>query len=88
MSKRHHSQIGLWSNENTRTLSAVDPARQRLSRASRRELMELSMKRSAAGEYRWVGTMFPTNAHAQEADMSLSDFEEFVGALGDGEDEV
>jgi aminopeptidase len=40
--------------------------------------MEISMKRSATNEFRWVGTMFPTNAHAQEADMSLSDFEDFV----------
>ena len=71
-------QIGLWSDDNTRTLSAVDPARQQLAQAARREMMELSMKRSATGEYRWVGTMFPTNAHAQEADMSLSDFEDFV----------
>ncbi len=71
-------QISLWSDDNTRSLSAVDPARQQLAQAARRELMELSMKRSAAGELRWVGTMFPTNAHAQEADMSLSDFEDFV----------
>ena len=71
-------QIALWSDDNTRTLSAVDPARQQLAQAARREIMELSMKRSATGEFRWVGTMFPTNAHAQEADMSLSDFEDFV----------
>jgi aminopeptidase len=36
------------------------------------------MRRSAAGEHRWVGTLFPTNAYAQEADMSLSDYEDFV----------
>ena len=71
-------QIGLWSDDNTRTMSAVDPARQQLYRAARSDLMEVSMKRSATNEFRWVGTMFPTNAHAQEADMSLSDFEDFV----------
>jgi len=71
-------QIALWSENNTRTLSAIDPARQRLNQSARRDLMEISMKRSATNEFRWVGTMFPTNAHAQEADMSLSDFEDFV----------
>jgi aminopeptidase len=36
------------------------------------------MRRTAAGELRWVGTLFPTAAQAQEADMSLADFEDFV----------
>ena len=30
------------------------------------------MRRSAAGEYRWALTLFPTHAYAAEADMSLS----------------
>jgi aminopeptidase len=30
------------------------------------------------GELRWLGTLCPTNAHAQDAEMSLSDYEEFV----------
>jgi aminopeptidase len=71
-------QIGLWADDNTRTFSGVNPARQQLAQAAATELMELSMKRSAAGEFRWVGAMFPTNAHAQEADMSLTDYEDFV----------
>ena len=28
--------------------------------------------------YRWVGALFPTNAHAQDAEMSLSDYADFV----------
>jgi len=36
------------------------------------------MKRSAENSLRWCGTLFPTNAYAQDAEMSLSDFEEFV----------
>jgi aminopeptidase len=70
--------IGLNGTDNTRTLSGIDPARQQLSRNAGRELTQTFMQRSATGEFRWVGTMFPTNAQAQEADMSLSDFEEFV----------
>ena len=70
--------ISLGGTDNTRTLSGVDPARQTLARSAGRELMQTFMQRSAAGEFRWVGTMFPTNAQAQEADMSLSDFEDFV----------
>lgn len=70
--------IGIRASENTRTLNGVDPARQAISRNAGRELTETFMRRSAAGEYRWVGTLYPTNAYAQEADMSLSEYEDFV----------
>jgi len=70
--------INIRGTNNTRSLSAVDPARQQISQAARSELMETYMKRSAAGDFRWVGTLYPTDAHAQEADMSLEDFEDFV----------
>jgi aminopeptidase len=74
----YECNIGIRAAENTRTLSAVDPAREAISRNAGRELMETFMRRSAAGEFRWVGTLFPTNAYAQEADMSLAEFEDFV----------
>jgi aminopeptidase len=70
--------IGIRAANNTRTLSAVDPTREAIARNAGRELMETFMRRSAAGEFRWVGTLFPTSAYAQEADMSLSDYEDFV----------
>lgn len=70
--------INIRGTNNTRALSAIDPSRQQLARSAQSSLMETYMKRSAAGDFRWVGTLFPTNAHAQEADMSLTDFEDFV----------
>jgi aminopeptidase len=42
--------------------------------------MDTSMRRSAAGEYRWSVTLFPTHAYASEAGMSLSDYEDFYYA--------
>jgi len=72
--------IGLRGSENTRSLSSVDPNRQRMNRLAGRELMKTFMERSASGELRWTTTMYPTNAHAQEADMSLAEFEDFVFA--------
>ena len=63
---------------NTRSLSAVDPAKVSLVQAANREMMALYMQRAAEGSLRWVSTMYPTAAHAQEADMSLADFEDFV----------
>ncbi len=72
--------IGLRGAANTRSLSGVDPQRQQMARLAQAEVMQTYMKRSAAGELRWVGTLYPTNAHAQEADMSLTEFEDFVYA--------
>jgi aminopeptidase len=59
-------------------MSGVDPARQQMMQAARTELLATQMRRSAAGDLRWVGALYPTNAHAQDADMSLSDFADFV----------
>jgi aminopeptidase len=35
-------------------------------------------ERAARKEVRWTLALFPTNAHAQDAEMSLSDYEDFV----------
>ena len=72
--------ISLSGTDNTRTLSGVDPARQQLVQSAGREMTQTFMRRGASGELRWIGTMYPTNAQAQEADMSLSEFEDFVYA--------
>ncbi len=70
-------RIAVWADTNTRELSNVDPERQTRRRAATRELMQSMMQRAADGEHRWVGTMYPTNAHAADAEMSLADFEDF-----------
>jgi aminopeptidase len=66
------------SQTNTRGLTSVDPARQRLRAQAYADLTRTYQQRSAAGELRWVLTVFPTDAYAQEADMSLMEFEEYV----------
>jgi aminopeptidase len=38
------------------------------------------MRRAAAGEYRWSLTLFPTQAYASEAGMSLAQYEDFYYA--------
>ena len=80
--KKIDAYIGIWGSENTRNLSGVDPKRQALYRLSSKSVMQTFFKRFAAGELRWVGTQFPTLADAQEAEMSLSDYEDFVYGAG------
>ncbi len=70
--------IGLWGSENTKALSHIDPAKMVLKSRAGTELNKIFAQRAAAGELRWTGTLFPTNAHAQDAEMSLSEYEDFV----------
>ncbi|GAB4425023.1 MAG: aminopeptidase [Anaerolineales bacterium] len=64
--------------ENTRALSGIDPKRQQAQQIARKEWIDVYRKRSASGDLRWNITNYPCLALAQEADMSLSDYENFI----------
>jgi aminopeptidase len=66
------------SDSNTRALNNVDPAKILRQQRARRSLSELQLKRSLAGELLWCSTLFPTPAHAQDAEMSQREYTEFV----------
>lgn len=70
--------IALKAVENTRSLSGVDTEKQKARGIATRSLMETYMKRAAEGDLRWTLTQYPCDAYAQEADMSLNDYEDFV----------
>jgi len=70
--------ISLRATTNTRNMTAIDPQKQRRRQSARRKLMDAYFRRSAEGSLRWTVTQFPCHAYAQEADMSLSDYENFV----------
>jgi aminopeptidase len=70
------------ADENTKSLAGTDSQRIARSRRASSEIMNTSMKRSAEGTYHWCVTLYPTPAMAQDADMSLSDYTEFVYAAG------
>ncbi len=75
-------QIGFWCQLNTRFMSRFDPAKAALLQQGRRPWFKTFMDRSAAGSLRWVGTAYPTNASAQDAEMSLTQYEDFVFRAG------
>jgi aminopeptidase len=70
-------RIAVGAETNTRQLSGVDPERQTKRQAATRHLMEATMRRAAEGTHRWVYTIYPTNAYASDAEMSMAEFEDF-----------
>jgi aminopeptidase len=67
---------------NSRSLAGVDGTRIARARKAGAELFNTTMRRSAEGSYRWCITVYPTHAMAQDADMSLADYREFVYGAG------
>ncbi|MBA3432077.1 MAG: aminopeptidase [Actinobacteria bacterium] len=78
------------SDTNTRQLSRVDPARQATSARARKPLLDRFLERGASGDFRWNVTLFPTEAHAMDAEMSLDEYEDFYygACLTDAADPV
>jgi aminopeptidase len=75
---RLDAEITIWSEANTKSFSRADPEARGQVYAAERSLVNRRWERIGRGELRWVGTLMPTNAHAQDAEMSLREYEDFV----------
>lgn len=74
--------IGIWASHNTKSLTHVDPARQALASRAQKSIVDIFLERSASKSLRWLGAEYPTNAGAQDAEMSLADYQDFVFRAG------
>jgi len=77
--------IGIWANDNTKAMSQVDPRKQAIISKARYPIMKLFMDRAAKKgkkRLRWTGTQFPCQSAAQDAEMSLTQYEDFVYTAG------
>jgi aminopeptidase len=72
------ASIYIWAESNTKALTNIDPSKQSRFAAARRELSERFNERAAKKELKWTLTLYPTQAVAQDAEMSLREFEDFV----------
>jgi aminopeptidase len=70
--------IRVSASENTRAMTSISGKRMQEYRAAQSEILTTRLERAARGEFRWVGTMFPSQGSAQEANMSLEEYEDFV----------
>lgn len=78
------------SDVNTRQLSKVDSEAQSIRASARQPLLDTFMARFAEHSLRWNITLFPTEAHAMDAEMSLEEYEDFYysACLVDADDPV
>lgn len=76
------ARIGIWAEVNTRALSNTDAAKHAMLSASRKPIITRFMERASTKELRWTGTLYPTQASAQDAGMSLTEYEDFVFGAG------
>jgi aminopeptidase len=65
--------INIMAPHNTKALAGVDPAKQRALGKRDKAVLDMMLEKD-----RWVLTLFPTQALAQESEMSLEEYEEFV----------
>ena len=75
------SRIRIHSATNTRGTSSVDPLKVQRRGKALSSITEAQFRRGAEGAFKWVTTLYPTEAYAQDAGMSLMDYSDFVFRL-------
>jgi aminopeptidase len=72
--------IRVGSSGNTRAMTSIPGKRVQARAAAQRSWLDTRLTRASRDEMRWVGTWYPNEASAQEANMSLEEYEDFVYA--------
>ena len=72
------SRIKIHSLTNLQALNEFPTERQGWLQRANSEILATQMNRGASGEFKWVTTLFPTEAYADQAGMNLTDYENFV----------
>jgi aminopeptidase len=83
-------RIFIQSEFNTQSLSDIPPERLKIRRQAHKDIFDTYFERMSTGDLRRVSTLFPTQAYADDAGMSLSEFEDYVYSttFSDSEDPV
>lgn len=76
--KKADVKLSILSETNTRSLTSIHPAKLNLMLKGREPISKIFHERLEKGEMRWCGTQYPTYASAMDANMSLSEYEDFI----------
>ena len=82
--------IRIIAPHNLKSTASVDSDKKKLHQEALAPLKKKYMQRSSTKDLKWVLCVYPTQAAAQEAGMSLSEYEEFVykGCMLDQQDPI
>ncbi|MEN8171439.1 MAG: aminopeptidase [Chloroflexota bacterium] len=72
------SRIRIHAETNPRALTNVDPKLQARRKGALAPILQTQMKRGAEKVFKWVTTLYPTEAYAQEAGMPFKEYQDFV----------
>ena len=70
--------VAIMAPYNTKALSNINPKKQAIVQRAGAPLLKRFLQREERKELSWVGCLYPTLASAQDAGMSLDDYETFV----------
>jgi len=76
--KKYDALLNIMAPFNLKELQNVDSTKKQAVSIARTKLNKTFMKRAADGQLRWNLCVFPTASAAQESDMSLSEYQDFV----------
>ncbi len=79
---KYDAVLTIWGGHNTKPLSNIDSKKISMNRGAKKDLYATFFKNLAEGKVKWCGTQFPTHSDAQEASMSLDEYEDFVYGSG------
>ncbi len=72
------ARIRLHSLTDTKHLSKVDPEKQALHARAMSPILSTQMQRGLSRDLKWCTTLYPTQAYADEAGMSLEAYKDFI----------
>ncbi|MGE5175369.1 MAG: aminopeptidase [Hyphomicrobiales bacterium] len=78
ITETYEGLVAVLGTANSKALSNVAPQKMALNQKAMGEITQTFMRRHSEGTLHWVGTLFPTNSSAQDADMGLVEFEDLV----------
>jgi aminopeptidase len=76
--EQFEGRIRIHSATNTRGSSNLDPAKAQRRGKALSSITAAQMQRGSEGKFKWVTTLYPTDGYAQDAGMSLKEYEDFV----------
>jgi aminopeptidase len=90
MYETYDARVRILGDLNTKELSQFDPSKVAAFYSVMGRDLRIVLDREAKGEMKWVAGLFPTLAYAQDANMALCDYENFVynACLPDPDDPI